>query len=233
MRPPRRSWCFREERGACRVWGPPSHLHCLQLRRTAALLCPYSWLRLLVIMLSEVSGQGRGVGGWGGVGMGMCKIWSSPGALGPVGETRLSAKYLREQCKAGQLPGGWRVRKASWVAKLAGPRRLVEFGLMFETAKSFWLRALPPASLSRHLESSVFEKTHLWSTPPGGGPVVAPSCLSSFHQPLPLPEPGFPVHGITVWPSHPSLLTGLVHPLRPWHPLFLLSGRPFSSLSTW
>lgn len=26
--------------------------------------------------------------------MGMCKVWSSPGAPGPVGETGLNAKYL-------------------------------------------------------------------------------------------------------------------------------------------
>lgn len=105
---------------------------------------------------------------------------------------------------------GWRVRTASWVVKHAGPSRPVELGLMFETVKSFWLQAVPPASLSWHLESSVFEKTRLWSTPPGGGPWRWPPPGLLPSQPLSsapaTPRAWIPGH-ITVWPSLPSLLT--------------------------
>lgn len=168
--------------------------------------------------------------------MGMCKIWSSPGAFGPVGETRLSAKYLREHGKAGQLPAAGLAREDGFLGgEHTGPSRPVELGLMFETVKSFWLQAVPPASLSWHLESSVFEKNTPVVHPSRWRPMAAASSrLSPCHQPLPLPGPGFPVtsqSGPHFLPCSP--LTGLVHPLRPWHPLFLLSGRPFSSLSPW
>lgn len=69
---PGRPWCFYEEHGACRVWGPAPHLHrlsCRQLRGTGVLLCPYSRLRLLVTMRSEVSSRGGdwwGGGSWDG-----------------------------------------------------------------------------------------------------------------------------------------------------------------------
>lgn len=142
------------------------------------------------------------------------------------------------QASVGELPVGWHLKKASWVARLMSPRRLVGFELMLETVRPLWFQTLPPASLSWHLESNVFENTHLRSIPPGWSSIGG-SLLSQKVQP---PSPFVsPCHSLSLdsrhsaSPSGPRVLPsslGLVHPFQPWHFLWLLSEMPFSSLST-
>lgn len=203
------------------AWGPPSvnpafppAPPCPPVQEDACPPCPYSRLRLLVTLFSEVSDLGGGCRE--GIKPGPAHCLRTPGLLGRQDGV---PSVCKSACRRG----------APWVARLVGS------GLMSEAVESLCLQALPPASfhgasravcLGKHpCGPSLLVEAH-WQLP------LAPEspAPTPFRQPLPLPEPEFPAPRITRRPARPSRL---VPPFWPWHFLLLLSGRPFSSPRTW
>lgn len=174
-------------------------------RRAPALLCPYSWLRLLVNMSSEVSGLGEGC--WEGVKPGPVQLPKSFWVCwGNKTESQVCVRTLE-----GEGP--------PCVSRLMGPKKAnrvwadVKRPVGSQTFRgSPWLQALPPAP--SHNTACAFENvcTHLQQ-----GHKPAPSCPRKFSS-LPLSSAHLACHSLSLDSQHStsaSSLSSSAHPSLP------------------